>query len=190
MLAAENQEDAAVLAHGPVAIDVCVRPETRAVIITGPNMGGNATLKVTLLLPDSRSISRSGGKLPSRLWSMLQSKLKVTEEMQTCSSMLQGQCQSQLTPHACIAHLQQVAACWLNNPEGCQQFNSSLRGSWVCTTSRPVVEARSWFRSLQQYLELGLELRKLPRSRRTQWGLNHARDFFATCLLNCNVLWR
>ncbi len=100
MLAAENQEDAAVLAHGPVAIDVCVRPETRAVIITGPNMGGNATLKVTLLLPDSRSISRSGGKLPSRLWSMLQSKLKVTEEMQTCSSMLQGQCPSQLTPHA------------------------------------------------------------------------------------------
>jgi hypothetical protein len=53
LLAAENQEDAAVLANGPVAIDMCVRPETRAVIITGPNTGGKtATLKVRLLLPD------------------------------------------------------------------------------------------------------------------------------------------
>ncbi len=76
ILAAENQEDAAVLANGPVAIDVCVRPETRAVIITGPNTGGKtATLKVRLLLADLHSRSKSGGKLPSRLWPMLLSKI-------------------------------------------------------------------------------------------------------------------
>ena len=47
---AGNEEEEAVLAHGPVAIDVCVRPQTRAVIITGPNTGGKtATLKVTRL---------------------------------------------------------------------------------------------------------------------------------------------
>lgn len=56
---AVSEEEEAVLAHGPVAIDVCVRPETRAVIITGPNTGGKtATLKVTL------HISMHAGNLP------------------------------------------------------------------------------------------------------------------------------